>query len=213
MKHILFAFAFLAGIFTASCAYGQEGCLQIAGKLENEYRIPPKLLQAVVTQESGGQQNIINVDGQDERFSSAQEAIARVQQLRRAGKQSIDVGCGQINLKHHPSAFSSLEEAFDPEVNLRYAARFLAALKEETGDWMTAVGRYHSADPGRARPYTASVLSIWRGKAEALVAEAGKTNTLRRVASLPQGVIGNYHRTIYRQVVTSASALVTSTEE
>jgi hypothetical protein len=54
-------------------------------------------------------------------------------------------------------AFASLNEAFDPLANARYAARFLSALQATRGDWMLAEAHYHSqtseyADAYRALP-------------------------------------------------------------
>ncbi len=48
--------------------------------------------------------------------------------MRAAGMQSIDVGCMQINLRAHPAAFASIDDAFDPAANADYAARFLRDL-------------------------------------------------------------------------------------
>jgi hypothetical protein len=63
----------------------------------------------------------------------------------------------QVNLHHHPAAFASTGDAFDPSRNTLYAARFLKRLHDAAGNWMTAVGRYHSATPGRGEPYGARV--------------------------------------------------------
>ena len=35
------------------------------------------------------------------------------------GVSSVDAGCTQINLRHHPAAFAYLKEAFDPVANVR----------------------------------------------------------------------------------------------
>ena len=40
----------------------------------------------------------------------------------------MDVGCMQVNLYHHAHAFSSLDNAFDPQSNVDYAARFLRSI-------------------------------------------------------------------------------------
>ena len=82
-------------------------------------------------------------------FASKAEAIAHVERLKAAGERNIDVGCMQINLMHHPDAFASLDEAFEPTRNVAYGARFLGALEQETSSWERAVERYHTADPGR----------------------------------------------------------------
>ena len=47
--------------------------------------------------------------------------------------RSIDIGCAQVNLMHHPDAFASLEQAFDPMANADYAARFLKQLHDTHG--------------------------------------------------------------------------------
>ncbi len=67
--------------------------------------------------------------------------------LQAQGVRSIDVGCMQINLRHHPNAFADLEEAFDPVSNARYAARFLKDLQATRGDWMRSASHYHSQTP------------------------------------------------------------------
>ena len=80
----------------------------------------------------------------------------------RAGRQSVDVGCMQVNLMHHPDAFASLRQAFDPATNVAYGARFLTALHDETGSWDRAVERYHSAEPGVGEAYRERVYANWQ---------------------------------------------------
>ena len=74
-----------------------------------------------------------NAAGASRFFQSRSDAIDYVAAQRRFGVQSIDVGCFQINLRHHPNAFGTLEKAFDPDANARYAAHFLKALYSQTG--------------------------------------------------------------------------------
>jgi hypothetical protein len=105
-----------------------------------------------------------NAAGEGRLFASRTEAIGYVTDRLRFGIRSIDVGCFQINLHHHPTAFATLEEAFDPDANARYAAHFLKALYAETGSWEAAVGRYHSATPGLGDGYRAAVLGRWGGR-------------------------------------------------
>jgi hypothetical protein len=76
----------------------------------------------------------------------------------------------QINLDHHPTAFASLEQAFEPASNVTYAARYLLRLWRETGSWLTAVAVYHSRDPERGRSYLQRVLQHWHENRERLVA-------------------------------------------
>ena len=88
------------------------------------------------------------------------EVIAAVEALQAKGVRSIDVGCMQVNLMYHPQAFASLQEAFDPVANARYAARFLLELKSETGSWDKATAWYHSATPEIGEPYQRKVMAV-----------------------------------------------------
>jgi hypothetical protein len=101
--------------------------------------------------------------------------------------RSIDIGCLQVNLLHHPNAFASLAEGFDPAANARYAARFLVELRNRLGGWLPAIGAYHSATDWRAEPYRARVLANWAsegGNAALLgVAQAAGGGTLTRSLS------------------------------
>jgi hypothetical protein len=84
---------------------------------------------------------------------------------------SIDVGCMQVNLMHHPEAFASLDDAFDPSHNAAYAGRFLTALFAGLGDWGTAIAAYHSRTPGVGEPYRDQVVATWNPKDPAVLAK------------------------------------------
>lgn len=118
----------------------------------------------------------INAEGQGHFFDTKAQAITFARQLQQRGVRSMDVGCMQVNLMHHPNAFRDLEEAFDPPANARYAARFLKELRDKTGSWETAAAWYHSADPKEGEPYRARVLAV--------MAQEAKTPNL--YAALPQ---------------------------
>jgi hypothetical protein len=94
-------------------------------------------------------------------FPTREAAIAEVRQLQARGVRIIDVGCMQVNLHHHPNAFPTLEQAFDPLTNARYAARFLTELNSSRNDWARSAGHYHSQTPERAEPYRTRVLAAW----------------------------------------------------
>ena len=78
-----------------------------------------------------------------------------------SGRRNIDIGCFQINHRWHGDRFGSVADMFDPLINARYAAAFLAELHSRTGDWLLAVGAYHSGTPGLAERYRAKVAEIW----------------------------------------------------
>jgi len=146
-------------------------CRDAAKRAEQAHGLPTGLLLAIGRQESGrwdaaaGQvlpwPFSTNAAGVSRYFQTREEAISYVVSQQRSGVNSVDVGCFQINLKHHPMAFTTLEEAFDPEANARYAAHFLASLHAETGSWEAAVGRYHSATLALAEGYKTAVLGQW----------------------------------------------------
>jgi len=143
-------------------------------------RLPPNLLTAIGRVESGRMDprdgNLkawpwsINAEGRGYAFNTKAEAIAAVVALHARNVASVDVGCMQVNLMYHPSAFASLDEAFDPAVNVRYAARFLGQLYAETKDWNLAAAYYHSKTPDRAASYQRKVLAQLPGAARIQVA-------------------------------------------
>jgi hypothetical protein len=149
-----------------------EDCGAIAERMERAEDIPPGLLQAVALAESG-RAHPVHGDarpwpwtvrsGPDSFYLPSKElALRKVRELRAAGRSNIDVGCMQINLGYHGTAFASLDDAFDPPSNVAYGARFLKQLREETRSWAKATGRYHSADGDRGQAYRARVWRLWR---------------------------------------------------
>lgn len=154
----------------ASVPAGQL-CRAAVAQAEREAGLPPLLLAAMARVESGRRDPetgrfdpwpwTINAEGRGSFFPDKAAAIAAVRALQAQGVRSIDVGCLQINLRHHPQAFTSLEEAFDPLANARYAARFLAGLQAARGDWMRAAAHYHSQTPELAEAYRERVAAAW----------------------------------------------------
>jgi hypothetical protein len=149
-----------------------ENCGALAARMERSEDIPPGLLQAVALAESGRRHPTHGDSrpwpwtvrsGVDSFYLPSKEtALRKVEELRAAGRSNIDVGCMQINLGYHPTAFASLDEAFDPRRNVAYAASFLKALRAETNSWAKATGRYHSADADRGQAYRGRVWRLWR---------------------------------------------------
>jgi hypothetical protein len=146
-----------------------RGAIQAA---ERAAGIPAHLLSAIGRVESGRRDPetgafhpwpwTINAEGRGQFFTTKAAAIAEVQALQARGVRSIDIGCMQVNLRHHPNAFANLDEAFDPTANANYAARFLTELQAARGgDWQRAAAAYHSQTPEFAEPYRARVLAAW----------------------------------------------------
>jgi hypothetical protein len=162
--------ASLASFWPADAA--AMSCAQAAAVAEAEASLPPGLLLAIGNVESGrvdasGRRSpwpwTINAGGVGRFFPSAEEAVLAAQGLRASGVQSIDIGCFQINLFHHPSAFPDLATGFDPLANAQAAARFLVSLHEELGAWEPAIAAYHSRVDTVSGPYRERVLAAWRG--------------------------------------------------
>ena len=152
-------------------------CMDAARKTEQDYKIPPYILSAVALTETGkttyytkGVQKgklrtpwpwTANIAGKGRYFRSKQEAITEISDALSRGIRSIDVGCMQINLRYHGEAFANLEEAFDPYLNMRYAAEFLTSLYARFGNWPQSVERYHSATPVHYQRYRKIVAQNW----------------------------------------------------
>jgi hypothetical protein len=148
-------------------------CEDAGRAAEAEWHLPSGLLNAIGRVESGRPASsgrmeaypfTIDAAGQGQFFQTADEASSATRDLLLRGVASIDVGCFQINLMHHPDAFPRLQDAFDPAANAAYAAHFLSALHARTGDWDSAVMMYHSAVPAIGGPYRDRVLADWQGR-------------------------------------------------
>ncbi|MCE3231062.1 MAG: Soluble lytic murein transglycosylase and related regulatory protein [Alphaproteobacteria bacterium] len=136
---------------TQARAQIENMCEPLIRRYEATHGIPHKLLTAISLVEYG----------KPYVFPTKKEAITRVRKLQEMGVTSIDVGCMQVNLKQHPSAFPTLEAAFDPATNIAYAAKFLKTKKISKGSWGSAVAHYHSSTPRFHIPYTQRVLKTW----------------------------------------------------
>jgi len=173
--------AFLASaliIFATSAALAgapAPSCLDHTARIEADLGLPAKLLGAIAMVESGrtlADSHVrvpwpwtINVDGRGEQFDTKAEAIAAARRHARAGAHNIDVGCMQISLLHHPYAFKTIEEAFDPSANVAYGGRFLTGLVKAQSTLEQAIGRYHSSTPALLEEYRDRVVAVWRGLA------------------------------------------------
>lgn len=146
-------------------------CEQAGLAAERQYSLPPGLLAAVGRVESGrwdaalgrtvASPWAIDAAGAPIQPDNKEDALRQVRDLQTAGVRNIDVGCFQISLLHHPSAFPDLDQAFEPAANADYAARFLTSLRARYGSWEQAVAAYHSATPELGIPYQRQVFANW----------------------------------------------------
>lgn len=176
MKKTLFvAFLFIiTSSFAASAKTDPElmeskKCSNMFSYFEKRHNIPQDTLHAISlreTQKAHSKHRIgivwpwtitVNPSGKGYHFNTRDEAIKFAKETLAKGKGSIDVGCMQINLKYHPDAFDSIEEAFSPQRNIAYGARFLKEKHTQHGNWQKAIGSYHSSTPKKASSYHAMV--------------------------------------------------------
>jgi Transglycosylase SLT domain len=145
-------------------------CLAATVNAERIAHTPPRLLDAIALVESGRRDTegvlmpwpwTINAEGIGHFYDTKAEAVQAARDFQARGISSIDVGCMQINLAYHPDAFLSLEQAFDPQANALYAARFLNQLFAQAGSWPKAAADYHSQTPDVGEDYQRRVMALW----------------------------------------------------
>jgi hypothetical protein len=163
-------------------------CRSAVRQAEAGSTLPPNLLAGIARVETGRRDPVsgrfspwpwsINAQGRDSLFDTKAEAIAFARQLQAQGISSFDVGCMQVNLMYHPDAFSSLDEAFDPVANARYAVKFLNQLHQQTGSWETASAWYHSANPEEGGPYRAKVVLAMAEESKGLAGSIPQPQTV-----------------------------------
>lgn len=130
-----------------------------------EFNVPTDLMLAILRVETwrasddGGHSWpwAVNLAGTSHWFESRSEAESFVRgQLSQQGV-SLDIGCFQLNTRWHGAAFPDVSRMFEPSVNSRYAARFLAALYDEMGSWSAAAAAFHSRTPEIGARYLSRV--------------------------------------------------------
>jgi hypothetical protein len=168
----------LAALLTAAPSRAQPvedrlACEAAIAAQEPGSGLPPGLLRAIAHVESGKWDAQLqrsapwpwafNAEGTSHLATGKEDAVHRVRRLLAQGVRSVDVGCMQINLRHHPQAFATLEEGFDPQRNVAYAIRLLHELHRRHGDWPAAIMRYHSGTVQRGEAYARRVNLAWAG--------------------------------------------------
>ncbi|MCB4822404.1 transglycosylase SLT domain-containing protein [Roseicella aerolata] len=150
-------------------------CRRAIAAAEPRSGLPPGLLLAIALVESGRSDPrtgrfepwpwSLNVEGEGRVLDSRAAAAAEVAALQAAGRRSIDIGCMQVNLLHHPDAFPDPQAGFEPAANIRYAITFLRALHGRFGNWAEAIANYHSGDAGRGAGYHRRIMLARLGAA------------------------------------------------
>ena len=145
-------------------------CVEAANQVEELIGAPEHLLTAIALNETGRRAPnrqlapwpwTINVGGQGYEFATKEQAVFAARQLLSSGIRSFDVGCMQVNVRFHPRAFTSFDEAFDPLANVLYAADYLERLQRRHGSWTRAVELYHSYTEEYNQIYGARFETLW----------------------------------------------------
>lgn len=179
-------------------------CARTIANVEGVVGLPPHILDAIALVESGRQiagltEKIawpwtIHAEGKGRYFPTKAQAVAAVRRLRKRGVSNIDVGCMQINLRHHSTAFANLDDAFDPATNVIYATRFLIRLYAETRSWGKAVALYHSRTRKLYLPYRARVFRAWSARSGLRLA----TLAAQHLDGAERATVGPWRRVLRR---------------
>lgn len=119
------------------------------------------LLEAIAHIESKLSPYMVNASGAGYSFKTPEEAIRFIKTKQQQGCQNISVGPMQLHLPSHRRHFKSLEEMFEPQKNIRYAAKLLAKFKRQTGCTEKAVKMYHTGSSWGGEEYKNRVFGAW----------------------------------------------------
>lgn len=168
-------------------------CDRAARGAATTHGIPVDLLRAVAEVETGRRPAphvtawpwSLNVSGKSYRYDDRLAALAAIENLRVDGATGFDVGCFQINVFWHAGEFADLADMLDPWQNADYAARFLAQLYAEFGDWSLAAGAYHSRSEEFAAAYRQKIGVALARLSPITPPSRPKTPTVRRPNTYP----------------------------
>lgn len=138
-------------------------CLDAAAVAADSVGVPRNVLVAIALVETGQTRTgklrpwpwTVNQGGAGHWFATRTEAADHAQAALDNGATNVDLGCFQLNHRWHAEHFASLDDMLDPASNALYAAKFLARLHGETGNWSDAAAAYHSRTPEYAARYQA----------------------------------------------------------
>jgi type IV secretion system protein VirB1 len=89
--------------------------------------VAPQTIAAIIRVESGGNQYAIGINGSFRRrlcLKSTKESVAEARYLISKG-YSVDLGLMQINSRNLPGLGITIEQAFDPAINMQAGAKIL----------------------------------------------------------------------------------------
>jgi len=125
-------------------------------QIAQEHNIPAAVLYGIALAESGHRLSkgvfkpwpwTLNVAGVPRRYATRKAAYQGLLYYLHQGIHSIDIGFMQVNWRYHRKKLGTPWQALDPLHNIRIGVAILQQEYQNTGDWQTAIGRYHS--PGQ----------------------------------------------------------------
>lgn len=166
----IFLSYYITSVIADSEIVESSKCSKLFPYFEKEHNIPADTLHSIALKESGKAHKshkirvvwpwAVNVAGKSYYFNTKKEAVTFVKKQIIRGNENIDVGCMQINLKHHLEAFNSIDQAFDPQKNVSYGAKFLRSKYDQLHNWHKAIAHYHSATYSLGNKYKQDVVKI-----------------------------------------------------
>ncbi|MDO5605093.1 MAG: hypothetical protein Q4G25_08035 [Paracoccus sp. (in: a-proteobacteria)] len=177
-------------------------CEWAASQAAAETGVPADIMGALTLTETGrrhaGQVRpwawSVNAEGAGSWFDDPATALAFAEERVAGGRLNLDIGCFQLNYRWHGQHFASVADMFDPLTNARYAARFVADLYHESGDWRRAAGMFHSRTPAHATRYLARFDELRAGLRSGGGAPHGMPETYNRFAAADPAVIATLPR-------------------
>lgn len=133
-------------------------CARPIPAAERYYALPPGLLSAVASVESGQYPWTLNLNGQPVLTSDFASAAKLLRTADGVPRRDVAVGCLQIHMRYHLDHFPAPEWALLPDYNVWYGAAYLRELKDRYGDWGRAVAHYNGSDPAAQKLYVSRVV-------------------------------------------------------
>lgn len=153
--------------------FGQPAALPLGyAVMGQRHGVPPLVLYGVALQESAklfGPYALpwpwtLNVQGKPVRYNSYSASVAGMRSFIASGVRNVDAGLMQVNWGYHRDKLLDPAQALDPYPNMAVGARILQGHFASTGNWYTAVGRYHS--PGNAERAANYAALVYRRMAQ-----------------------------------------------
>lgn len=124
----------------------RAACLAAARRAERIHGLPEGLMVAIALSESGLHAHALNINGRS--YFPESPAAARAMLAAAPGRASVMAGCVQVNARVHAR---QSDWPLDAERAADWAGGLLRRWYAETGNWTTALARWHGGSPASTR--------------------------------------------------------------